>query len=189
MPKGGSMKRIFFAASLLLVLSAGTAGATAVGVEVFGGVAIPVVQDDNNTGPMYGIRVPVTLPSIFTIEGFYSRTQGGETTKTLEGEEYVRSGYDVNAFGANLILGHTGGDGFAVFPYFGIMSNKFSRSGGRDFSNTGFDLGLGVGFSIIPKLWIDARAEGAMIITENDNTSRKFANLTVGVGYNFYASP
>ena len=183
------MKRIFFAASLLLALSAGTAGATAVGVEVFGGAAIPIVQDDNNTGPMFGIRVPVTLPAIFTIEGFYSRTQGGETKRTLEGEEYVRSGYDVSAFGANLILGQTGGGGFTFFPYAGIMSNRLSRPGGQDFNNIGFDFGLGVGFSIVPKLWIDARAEGAMIITENDNTSRKYGNLNVGVGYNFYASP
>jgi hypothetical protein len=183
------MKRTVVAASLLLALSASTAGATAVGVEVFGGVAIPVVQEDNNNGPMFGIRVPVTLPSVFTIEGFYSRIQGNQTEKYLLGEEYTRSGYDVSAFGANLILGQTGGSGFSFFPYAGIMSNRLSRPGGQDFNNIGFDFGLGVGFSITPMLWIDARAEGAMIITESDNTSRKYGNLNVGIGYNFYASP
>jgi hypothetical protein len=183
------MRNTFVAVFLMLAFTAGTASATAVGVEVYGGAAIPVVQDDNNTGPMFGIRVPVTLPSIFTIEGFYSRTQGGETTRNLGGTDFTRSGYDVNAFGANLILGQTGGAGFAFFPYAGISSNKFSRTGGIDFNNVGFNLGLGVGFSLIPKLWIDARAEGLMVITENDNTSRKYGNINVGVGYNFYVSP
>jgi hypothetical protein len=182
------MKRIFIAASLLLALSAGTAGATAVGVEVFGGAAIPIVQDDNNTGAQFGIRVPVALPSIFTIEGFYSRISGGETSRTLGGEEYTRSGYDVNSFGANLILGNTGAGGFSIFPYAGLMSSSFSRTGGQDFNNIGFDFGLGVGFSIMPKLWIDARAEAAVMVTDND-TSRKYGNINVGVGYNFYISP
>lgn len=181
------MRKTVVAALCLLAFSTGTAGATAVGVEIFGGASIPIVQDDNNTGPMFGLRVPITLPSIFTIEPFYSRSEGGETKINLGGTEYTRSGYGVNGFGANLILGSPSKAPFSFFPYAGLASNSFSRTGSQSFSELGFLLGLGFGFGIVEKLWIDARGEGNIVVTED--TSRKYVNVNIGVGYNFYVSP
>jgi hypothetical protein len=42
-------------------------------------------------------------------------------------------------------------------------------------------VGLGFGINAIPKLSIQVRGELNMIVT--GDTSRKFANATVGVGY------
>jgi hypothetical protein len=184
------MRKTAIAALGLLAFSAGatgTANATAVGAELFGGVSIPVVQDDNNTGPQYGLRVPITLPAIFTIEPYYARSQGGETKITLGGTEYTRSGFDVNTWGANLILGSAGKTPFSIFPYAGLNTNRFSRTGSANFNDVGFNVGLGLGIGIIEKLWIDARGEGNIVVTED--TSRKYVNVNVGVGYNFYVKP
>jgi len=38
-----------------------------IGAGAFGGYAVPVIQDDAGSGVMFGIRVPVTVSSMFTI--------------------------------------------------------------------------------------------------------------------------
>ena len=47
--------------ALALFAFASTASAGGIGIGAFGGASVPLVQDDNGQGTMYGVRVPVSL--------------------------------------------------------------------------------------------------------------------------------
>ena len=58
--------RVLWVALTVLALATGTARAGSIGVGVFGGASAPVLQDDEDNGSIYGVRVPVKLVPLFT---------------------------------------------------------------------------------------------------------------------------
>ena len=160
------------------------AGATSVGVGAFGGVAIPILQDDNGQGTLFGARVPVTLLPLVTVEPYYLKSTGADKDQDVDGVTITRSGIDVSGFGANLLL--TFGGKFQMYPYAGIGSYKLSRTG-LDQTSTAYTFGLGFGLAPMPKLSIHVRGELAAAV--DGETSRKWANATVGLSYNIFSTP
>jgi opacity protein-like surface antigen len=123
-----------------------------------------------------------------TAEPYFAFTGGGEAEETFGGIGYTRSGFEINNFGLNAAVGNVGlTPGFSFFPYGGIGSYTLTREGSADQTEFGFQVGLGVAFSPIPKLAMDARTELAVVAT--DQTSRKFANITVGLTYKIFGVP
>ena len=59
--------------------------------------------------------------------------------------------------------------------------------GGEDISETNYNFGLGLGFSLPPGLALNVRGE--LNVVANGETSRKFANVNVGVAYKFLNLP
>jgi hypothetical protein len=172
----------------LLVFGAGAAGATNVGVGVFAGASVPILQDDNARGSMFGVRVPLNLIPFFTVEPYYARSMLGDAKQTFGGFEYTRSGFDVTSFGVNAALGSLGlTTGFSFYPYAGIGSHKLSRDGTSDVTETGYNFGLGLGISPAPVIAFNLRGELEMIKT--GDTSRKFVNVTLGATYKFFPLP
>jgi opacity protein-like surface antigen len=161
------------------------AGAVSVGVGAFGGASIPVLQDDNGQGTVFGLRVPVALIPLVTVEPYFAKTSGGDKDQDIEGTTITRSGMDVTGFGANVLL--TFGGKIQLYPFAGIGSHALSRDGSEDLTNTTYTFGLGLGISPIPKLSIHLRGELAAAV-EGD-VSRKWANATVGVSYNVFSIP
>jgi len=179
------MKRACCVIALLaLALTAGVAGAASIGVGAFGGVSVPVVQDDNGQGSLFGVRVPVSVVPLITVEPYFAKGSGGD--KDQGG--FTRSGIDLTAFGANVML--TFGGALKLYPYAGIGSHKLERTG-LDATTTGYNFGLGLGFSPpIAKLAVHVRGELNSVLEENDSDSaRKWANVTVGVAYNLFDFP
>ena len=160
------------------------AGATSVGIGAFGGVGVPIIQDDNGQGSLFGARVPVTLLPLVTVEPYYVKTSGASKDQVVDELTYTRSGIDVSGFGANLLL--TFGSKFQMYPFAGIGSYKLSRTG-LDQTSTAYTFGLGFGLSPMPKLSIHVRGELAAAV--EGQTSRKWANATVGVSYNIFSTP
>jgi hypothetical protein len=182
------MKRTRCATLVLALLLPAAADAASLGVGVFGGASIPIVQEDTGTGPLFGVRVPINLAPMLSVEPFFARTQLGDASETFGGTEYTRSGFDVTAFGLNVMLGGAGLlAGMPFYPYAGIASHSLSRDGSADIKKVGYELGLGVGFSIPPGIGISAR--GGLDIVVTDSTSRKFANLTLGLTYKLAGLP
>jgi len=172
--------------SLALFCTAGVAHAVSVGGAVFGGVSVPIVQDDNGTGSQFGVRVPVHLIPLIAVEPYFAHSGLGDATQTFGGFEYTRSGFDVDAFGVNVALGSFGlVPGF--YPYVGIGSHDLSRTGSDDASEVGYNFGLGFGFALPPGLSLNLRGELNMVAT--GDTSRKFLNFNLGVGYKFIPLP
>jgi hypothetical protein len=175
------MKRLGIVVLLALALTAGTASAASVGIGAFGGVSIPVVQDDNGQGMIFGARAPVKLIPLVTVEPYFAMTTGGEKDQSVEGYTISYEGVDVTGFGANVML--TMGGPLQFYPYAGIGSFKTKRTG-LDETYTGYNFGLGLGFSPSPQFSLHLRGELAAAV--DGDISRKWANVTVGVTYDAF---
>jgi opacity protein-like surface antigen len=181
------MKKILPVVLLALVLGVGTASALGVkvGVGVFGGASIPILQDDSKQGAIYGLRLPVSVLSLLKVEPYWATASLGDVEETFGTLPYKRDGGKVTAYGVNALLSMGGPVRF--YPFVGIGSHKLSREATEDLTKVGYNFGLGLGFSVIPKLDVDLRGELNMITL--GETSRKFANVTAGVSYHFLSLP
>jgi hypothetical protein len=178
------MKRAFVFALLALALGAGAAQAAGpkIGVGPYAGFNFPIIQEDTGPGVAYGLRIPINLIPLITVEPYYASSNLGDVDETLGGLPYKRAGFDMTAFGATAILGSVGGAGLKFYPYAGIGSYKLERPGSDEIKETGYNFGLGIGIPAGPKISVQARGGMDMIIT--GDTSRKFGNVTVGINYN-----
>jgi hypothetical protein len=173
------MKRIFALLLLALCVGAGTAQAEdlQIGAGAFGGYAVPLIQEDAGSGVMFGVRVPVRVSSMFTIEPYYMSSSLDEVTEELGGIEYTRDGFDMTSFGGNVLL-----FGSKFYPFVGLGSYQMTREGSEDLSELGWNFGLGLGFPLGEKFRLDVRGEMDMIVT--DESSRKFGAASAGLTYN-----
>jgi hypothetical protein len=177
------MKAFLALGLVALLLTAGAAWATDIGIGAFGGPSFPVIQQDVKAGTTYGARLPVKFSGFpFTIEPYVGLSKMGEGKQTVEGfGEVTRAAYSGTTFGANLLLASPMGAGMKFFPYAGVASNKYTRDGSPDLSEIGFTFGLGLGAGLGDKLSLIVRGEMNMVKT--GDTSRKFGNATVGLTY------
>ena len=180
------MRRVF-AAVLGLALVATRAQAADIGIGPYGGVSIPVLNDLSKQGSTFGFRVPVNLVPLLTVEPFYASSSLGDVEESFgTPNTYTRDGGKTTGFGVNALL--TFGTGvFKFYPILGLGSFKFEREGAEDISDVGYDVGLGLGLSPIPKLSVHVRGELNMIA--NGETAVKAANVTVGATYAVFSLP
>jgi hypothetical protein len=173
---------------LAAVTLASTANAASIGVGVFGGASVPVVQDDNGSGNVFGVRVPVNVVPLLTIEPYFAKTSGGDKDRTIDGITYTRSGIDVTTYGANAML--TFGGALQLYPFAGIGSAKSERAG-LDATTTAYNFGLGLGISPpIANLSVHLRGElDAVLEKDLSASSRKWVGVTAGVSYGLLHFP
>lgn len=178
------MKRLFASACVALALAGGTAHAAGIEAGVFGGLSIPIVQDDQKQGTTFGLRVPVKLIPLLTVEPYFASSAMGEGEEEIAGFTYTREGFDVQSFGANVLL--TMGGPVTFYPFAGLGQTSLKRAG-FDESFTTFNGGLGIGISPAPKVSIHVRGELQAVV--DGETSRKFANATAGLHYAIFSVP
>ena len=178
------MNRILVLSLAALALSAGSAHARGVGLGFFAGASLPVVQEDQDNGSLWGLRAPVTLVPLLTVEPYFSSSALGDKTTDVGGFSFTRQGSDVTSFGVNAML--TMGGPIRFYPFAGIGSAKYKRSA-QDESFTAYNLGLGFGFSAVPKLTVDVRGELQAAV--DGGVSRKLANISAGVSYSIFSMP
>jgi hypothetical protein len=178
------MKRLLTLTLVLLAVSAGVAAAGSIGVGAFAGMSIPVVQEDVAQGAMYGLRAPVKLVPLVTLEPYFASSALGDKDETLAGITYTREGFDETAFGLNAML--TMGGPVTFYPFAGIGSTKLKRSG-ADLTLTTYNAGFGLGLSPMPKVSVHVRGELQMAV--DSGASRKFANVTLGASYALFSMP
>lgn len=181
------MKRTWWAVFLAVTLAAPAARAGTIGVGggVFGGMSFPVLQDDQGQGSLFGARIPVRLLPLLTVEPFYTTSAlGDKTIEISPGFSATREGSDVTTYGVNALFPF--GTKTLLYPYVGIGSARFQRNG-EDESFTSFDVGLGLGVTLIPKLTLDFRGE--LQAASTGETSRKMFNATLGATYSLFNTP
>jgi len=187
------MKRLLTFALLGVCIAGGAANATetGVGVGVFGGLSVPVLQDVSassfspsdafgDTGSQFGLRVPVVVIPVVTFEPYFAKSKYSDRKETFSGISYTREGFDGTAFGLNAILGRVSGGAVHFFPYVGLSSTKLTRTG-QEIKKSGYNFGLGLGIKAAEKVSLQIRGEFAMVVT--GDTSRKFGNASVGLNY------
>jgi hypothetical protein len=178
------MRKLFLFVLAALVMVAGTARAASVSLGAFGGTSIPIVQDDQGTGSLFGLRAPVQVVPLLRVEPFWSTSALGDKTVDVSGFSVTRTGSDVTTFGLNAMLSLGGPVTF--YPFVGLGTVKFKRTG-QDDSFTSYHMGLGLGLSPIPKLSVDLRAE--LQAAAKDGSSRKMGNITLGASYALFSMP
>ena len=126
-----------------------------------------------------------TLKPLLTVEPFYSTSAlGDKTIETVPGFSVTRAGSDVTTYGVNVMFPF--GTKTLLTPFAGIGSAHFTRQG-EDETFTSFDLGLGIGFTVMPKFSLDLRGE--LQAASSGETSRKMANVTLGASYALFSTP
>lgn len=179
------MKRLLALAILTFALVAPPVHAASISGGVFGGTSIPVLQDDQDTGSLFGVRVPVKLVPLFTVEPFFSSSSlGDKTIDIAPGISTTREGSDVTTFGVDAML--TMGGPLRFYPFVGIGTAHFKRTA-QDESFTSYHMGLGLGLSPIPKFSVDLRGE--LQAAADGDVARKMANITLGASYALFSMP
>src|SRR2546426_8881550 len=99
--EGCPMKRLsVWIAALALTCWALPAGAASVAVGVFGGASVPVAQEDNGSGSEFGIRVPVSVIPLVTVEPYFVKANGGGKKEDLGKLRITHSAIDLAGYGA-----------------------------------------------------------------------------------------
>jgi hypothetical protein len=181
------MKRLIGLATVcLLLLAVPQAQAQKLGIGAFGGVNIPIAQDDAASGTVFGIRGQLQAIPLIRIEPHVSFLKNGDYDATGIGGPFTLDGGKVTAFGINGILGSPlGGPGFGVGLVAGIGSYKLQVEGYEDDTRVGYSggLDLALGLTGVP-LRLNGRGE-LVVLPLEDGGSRKYALLTVGASYSF----
>jgi hypothetical protein len=174
--------------TLVALLAAGAAHATSIGAGAFGGVSIPIANDLATQGTQFGARVPVGVLPFLTLEPYFASSGLGDVEEDFgTGTSYTRDGGDITAFGVNARLFGASAGMVRFYPYVGLGSHTLAREGSDDVTEIGYQGGIGVGVSPMPKFWIDLRGEFNAIVT--GDTSQKFGNVTLGVTYDLISLP
>ncbi|MBD3403733.1 outer membrane beta-barrel protein [candidate division GN15 bacterium] len=185
-------KTIALCLGLLVLCVSGTyAGPAKFGVGAFGGVNIPIVQDDQSSGSIFGFKVRYQVIPILTLEPNISFSSYG--SPDAEDFEYDVDGSSVTSYGLDVTLGNPVGKmGFK--PYFVVGLGFYNQKNdqiddvfGDPGSQTGLSGGVGFGVGFSPQFDIDIRGQAHIAGTEGD-ASRKSLALTAGLNYYFGAN-
>ncbi len=177
------MKRASLVALVALSLVAGVAQASSVGLGVFGGLSVPVVQPDQANGSTFGVRVPIHVVPMIAIEPFYASTSLGDKKVTAGPVTTTFTGADVTTYGVNAMLSMGGPIRF--YPFAGLGSAKY-KLGGVSTSVTSYQAGFGLGITPFPKVSLDLRGE--LQYAGKSGFVRRNAGITLGASYALFST-
>ena len=160
-----------------------TASARRFSVGAFGGLNIPIAQDDTKSGALFGAKVRIPLLPFLALEPNFATAQFGGKDVEVPGKSFPRDGGNFTSFGADLLIGSMSGmSKMRFYGLAGINSNNYSRQDIED--ETGLGLALGTGFEFFPTeiLSLELRAKYHAIKLGDGGRS----HLEVSGGLNYY---
>ncbi len=178
------MKRLVSLSLVLLCVSSVAVRAGSIGLGAFAGTTYPVMQANVGNGTLYGVRAPVSLVPLLTVEPYWASTRIGDKVQTIAGLSQTFQGFDQTAYGVNLLLA-TGGP-VSFYPLAGVGRTTV-KVGGVSQDNTTYNGGFGVSFSAVPKLALHLRGEMQAVV--RGSSTRKFGSVTAGASYSLFSMP
>ena len=178
------MRRISATAVLLLITSAALSAQTPkIGIGAFGGLNIPLVQDDQGSGKEFGFRGRLKF-AIFVVEPNVTFAKWGKPDP-INGIDLGIDGSKVTSYGVDVALGGAPGvPGFKPFFVVGAASYKVKNDDtGFDESDIGYSGGIGFLIGVSPSFDIDVRGK-AVVIPMEAGGSKKAVAATAGVTLN-----
>jgi hypothetical protein len=185
------LSRLFFLSIFLIAAPGLFASSYPLGVELFTGFDMPLVQDDVGNGAMYGVSVRGNLVSFLHAQLVFRGSSQGDKkesvtpigaaslTETLQGGS-------LTGFGINLLLAAK--KPALIWPYglIGISTNNFAP-GKRDKQTLwGTSWGGGLAVNLYRNLiYADANTTLLVMPIENNSASRKNWQTGVGLMYMF----
>jgi len=156
--------------------------ATSWGIGGFGGINIPLVQDDASNGAVYGGHLHLSMGMIMLEPHFMFFSNGDWESDDVPDETF--EGSSLYKIGVNLILG--GGPRAGFRPYLVGGVGYFNEDNDfRDFSDSQMGWNAGAGFEIGGgPLAFDIRGSFELMPLDGDG-SRKWAHIRGGLNYYF----
>jgi hypothetical protein len=161
------------------------------GVTVFGGYDVPVIQEDVGSGTMFGLGVRGNMWKLFHGELFFRSTSQGDAEQDLDfgpgqSETIKLAGGTLTGFGFNLLLANK--NPANIWPYFlvGVSTNTLAHgeSFQEDETLSGISGGFGSGFNVYQrKIYIDLNTSLLVMPFHDNNASRKNWQTRLGVQY------
>jgi len=154
------------------------------GAGAFGGWNIPVAQDDQGDGTVFGVMGRIRILSIFVAEPNITFGKWGNPD-VIRGIDLGIEGSKINSYGINATVGNLPGVvGVKPFAFAGgaIYSVKNDDTD-YDESKLGWSFGLGMAYGVAPEFDIDVR--GTAVIAPQEEGSKKAVYITGGFTYYF----
>lgn len=184
--------------ALMCVVMLSTTGyAFRFSVGGFGGLNLPLAQEDTKSGTAFGAKARIPLLGSIAIEpnilfakngdAEYAVEGGWDTTMKHEGGKYTSFGVDL-VFGS--IMGYKG---LGVYGIVGLSSSKFEKKGIPELTKGTYSFGLGFEYGITDQISLDIRGKAFIFPYQDDKntlnedlkSSRKNGLITIGLNYYF----
>ena len=178
------MKKTIYSAILILLLSSLTMAENPnLGIGLFGGMDIPVVQDDQDKGTTFGVKGRLKVMPIVTLEPNIYFTQFGDPTfdefaSDLEGSKVTAYGVDAT-FGAPFASKGLNVYGVVGAGFYNVKRDQTNQ----DETDFGWSAGLGSYLGFAPNLAFDLRSKLHVIPSEGGGSKK---SLSVTGGINLY---
>jgi len=170
----------------LLIFGMNSANAlTDISAGVYGGLNVPVVQEDTKSGSGLGLKAKFSPSPMIAAVAFFESRKFGNPEMTIFGQNMTLDGGKVTSYGAEVLLGNTGGNPGPHFYWaLGIFNYRWTRTGFEDLSKVGYHLGPGLELIVPANIGIEIRGKFEIIPTDGGG-SRKNALVYVGANYHF----
>jgi len=184
------VRKLLMVAGLVLLLAVPSALAQVgpkFGVGAWAGMSIPVIQDDQESGMVFGFMGRFKVLPFLVVEPGLSFTKWG-APDAIEGVDFGIDGSKLTSIGVSATLGGAPGvPGVKPFFVAGVASYKV-KNDDTDYDNSklGWNAGLGLGFGLTPSFDLDFR--GLLIVAPQEGGSKKALSITGGLNFNIGAA-
>jgi hypothetical protein len=180
------MKKTFCIGILVLLLFClpSVVSAAKYSIGAFGGMNIPIAQDDTKPGALFGVkgRIPL-LPFLAVEPNFLSAMFGGKDIE-VQDISYARKGGDFTSFGVDVIVGTLSGmSKLKFYGLAGINTNTYKRKGSEN--KTGLGLTIGTGFEFFPTDMLSVEIRSRYHPIKIGDGGRSHVEISGGLNYYF----
>lgn len=170
--------------SFLTVAVVSSASALQLGVGAYGGANIPIVQEDQGSGTVFGLKGKLSLIPGISLEPNLNFAKFGDAELDFGA---TREGSKVTSYGIDAVVGAGMGTvGFKMYGLVGAGIYSTTRDNDEDASKFGWATGLGFEIGFSPTIGLDIRGKLNVINSEGGGTKKSAAvtgGLTYYIGY------
>jgi opacity protein-like surface antigen len=175
------MRKIIIGSLLTLLLMSGNIYATHFGIGGYGGINIPIVQEDQSTGSTFGLKGKFGLLNGIAVEPNMNFSKFGEAQFDFG----TRPGSKMTSFGIDILLGGgMGGGGFRMYGILGLGLHSIRRDYDEDQTKFGWTVGTGFEIGLAPYVALDLRGKANVVESQGGGT-KKSAMVVGGINYYF----
>lgn len=172
------MKRLLSVFFLMISMPPLSASAAQTGVGIIGGVDLPIAQEDQGNGSVFGFKGKVSLIPGVVLEPNvnFTRLEAGYSFG-------ARPGSKITSLGIDALLGAgMGSQGLRMYGILGAGYYSITRGHDEDAGEFGWTTGLGCELGLISNTGFEIRGE-LDVISSEDGGTRKSAAIVGGLNY------
>jgi hypothetical protein len=157
-----------------------------IGIGAYGGLNLPIAQQDAESGSLLGGKLRIVVHPIIALEPALTFFQQGDAEIEIAGQRTVLDGGQSTALGLNLIIGSVvPPGGLGLHGILGLASHALKQEGARDESRLALSFGPGLEVGISPGLTLSLEARLHMISLDGGGARK---NVGIAGGMNYYLS-